>query len=60
MAKCVALTEKKKPCSVNADRVRGGKDFCHVHDPEGVFRAQQEAKRTNEGQSTIARRKESR
>lgn len=47
MAQCSQQTKKKKACPVYADRLRWvGRErvwYCHVHDPEGVFREQVEA-----------------
>ena len=54
MANCSATTKGKDGCTIPADRVRGGSWFCHVHDPEGLFQLQQEAKR----QDRIARKRE--
>lgn len=45
MAQCAAVTKKKRPCPIEADRIRDGQWFCHVHDPHGLFQEQMEVKR---------------
>ncbi len=42
---CEATTKRGKPCSLDGDRLVGGKWLCHVHEPGGVLRCQQAAKR---------------
>lgn len=37
---CCAMTRDGKPCPIGADRIRNGKQYCDVHDPEGRFRQQ--------------------
>lgn len=37
---CSAVTKKKKRCPIEAR----GNGLCHVHDPTGLFRQQQQAK----------------
>lgn len=37
---CCALTRKKRPCTINADRCRGGKWYCHLHDEQGLYQRQ--------------------
>lgn len=41
---CCCLTAKRRPCPIGADRERDGKFYCHVHDPNGTFRLQMNAK----------------
>lgn len=36
---CLATTSTGRPCSIPADRLRADGWYCHVHDPEGVCRA---------------------
>lgn len=43
--RCSAVTRKKKPCPIEADRYADGQPVCHVHDPSGVFQLQAAAKR---------------
>lgn len=43
--KCCATTREGKPCSIDADRIHDTYGYCHVHDPEGLFRDQQKARR---------------
>ena len=45
MAQCEKLTKRKEPCPIDADRVRAGHWYCHVHDPEGTFALQKEARK---------------
>jgi len=33
------------PCLISADRLVGGEWLCHIHDPGGVYRCQQTAKK---------------
>jgi hypothetical protein len=42
---CSATTTKGLDCPIHADRVRNGKWFCHVHDPEGLYQQQCRDKR---------------
>lgn len=37
---CSARTRKGAPCPINADRIRNGAPYCHVHDPQGVYQQQ--------------------
>lgn len=56
---CTRLTNKGKPCPIEADRLDGeGKWVCHVHDPKGVFQRQLEALR--EDRLAEKRRREAR
>lgn len=48
MAICAAVTKKRRPCSIDADRVRDGVWLCHVHDPQGLFRQNVVGKRERE------------
>ena len=41
--RCSSTTRKGKQCPIDADRLRDGEWFCHVHDPLGLFRQQQQA-----------------
>ena len=50
MKPCCALTKKKMPCSINADREREGKWYCHVHDPEGTYQGQLRGETMNKEQ----------
>lgn len=34
---CCCLKKNRQPCSIEADRQRDGKWFCHIHDPRGNF-----------------------
>ena len=43
MPPCETITRKGKPCPIEADRVREGVWYCHVHDPEGLYRLQVKA-----------------
>ena len=36
--KCCCKTSKWEDCKVQADRQRGDKWYCHIHDPIGLFR----------------------
>jgi len=38
---CCCLTRKGHPCPINADRVWRDEQFCHVHDPDGVYQRSQ-------------------
>lgn len=40
LRQCCMKTKRGVQCPINADRTRDGKDYCHVHDPEGRFRTQ--------------------
>lgn len=40
LGNCEALTTKKKPCSIPADRIYQGQLFCHLHDPAGTYQYQ--------------------
>lgn len=40
MTKCSSLTKKGRACPIEADRIRDGRAYCHVHDPNGVYQRQ--------------------
>ena len=44
MTKCGATTNRGLPCPIEAEPERLG--FCHVHDPNGVYRTQLREKKT--------------
>lgn len=41
---CCAGTRKGKPCPNHADRAHDSRWYCHVHDPEGTFQKQYQAR----------------
>lgn len=41
MRECCFTTRKGTPCTIPADRSSNGVWYCHVHDPGGVFQANQ-------------------
>ena len=46
---CCCTTNKGRLCQIEADRMRDGKPYCHVHDPWGAYqmsKASHLAKRT--------------
>lgn len=42
---CEAQTKTGRRCGIDADRLRGARWFCHVHDPCGTFQCQCECPR---------------
>jgi hypothetical protein len=42
---CSAQTMKGKPCPNTGARLRNGRSYCRVHDPEGTFRQQVNGRR---------------
>jgi hypothetical protein len=50
---CSATTRRGRPCPFPGDRDRGGRTYCHVHDPLGQFRRNVETKRKAAGKDAI-------
>lgn len=44
---CCATTRKGFPCLIDADRLHRGQWYCHLHDPDGLYRQQVVARRRN-------------